>query len=700
MASLAVPERDAIPTPAEIEEVPAVRLFVERAATPAFALTPANAVAVAAICRRLDGLPLAIELAAAQVEGALADGTVGAAREAVATVNQRAGGAPQPGGGRCRMRSPGATTCSPPAEQVLFRRLSVFAGGFTLDAAEAVGGAALRGALRSGGAAARGLRGEGRGDRRRHRSFFSPSFPLERSDPPPAPRVPRPPREASPSVLDLVASLVDKSLLRPVAQPNSGVGSRFEMLETIREYGLERLTESGEADAVRHAHASHFLALTEAAKPGVTGPDQGRWLARLVEEHDNLRAALAWVRDHGENELWLRLAGALWRFWELRFHLREGRSWLEGALAADRGAPPAVRARALNGRRQPHVVTRRPGARRRLPGRGARLVPSGRGSPGNRLGPERPRQHRGRTRRLCHAPSRCTKRAWPCPARSAPTGRAACALHNLGLMADHWDDYDRAADLFDEALAIWERLGDEVARARSLDAAATGGTATGRSRPRPRPGRPESGAPPTLRRPERRRGLARQSGMDDAGAGRGTAGGGILFRGAAPPTGGRKPAGAGWLLDGTGQTVRGPRATGRGGPAPGHRGQPGPRRRRGATPRPPTPPRTVGGRCCRRDDRRGLRRRLGSRDGRCRCSRPSPRPPPSPTRSPEMRAALPSISARGVPSAKRGLPVSSRDSCRLAQCESPAAGRRHLSLTTHERKDVCRAEFPSAGSRS
>jgi tetratricopeptide (TPR) repeat protein len=334
------------------------------------------------------------------------------------------------------------------------------------------GGAALRGEggrCAEGGGRARpeGGQGEGRGDR----SSCS-SSPRERSDPATRSAGTRPPREASPSVLDLVASLVDKSLLRPVAQPNSGVGSRFEMLETIREYGLERLTESGEADAVRAAHAAHFLALAEAAKPELTGPDQGRWLARLVDEHDNLRAALAWVRDHGENELWLRLAGALWRFWELRFHLREGRSWLEGALAADRGAPPVVRARALNGvanltwsqgdlvqgaayQQEALVLFRAAG------------------------------DHLGTAWALNDLANIVDEqgdyaRAVALYEESLVLSReigahweAACVLHNLGLVADHEDDFDRAADLFDEALPIWERLGDEVARARSLDAAAS-----------------------------------------------------------------------------------------------------------------------------------------------------------------------------------------------------------------------------------
>jgi predicted ATPase/DNA-binding XRE family transcriptional regulator len=473
VAPLAVPDRDAIPTPTEIVEVPAVRLFVERAATPAFALTPANAAAVAAICRRLDGLPLAIELAAARVK-------VLSPTELLARLEKRLPlltGGPVDAPARQRTMQDAIAWSHDllnPGEQVLFRRLAVFAGGFTLDDAEAVGGRFAEGGAALGGAAARGLRGEGREetDDAIARTSSSPSSPLERSDPATRSAGTRPPREASPSVLDLVTSLVDKSLLRPVVLSNGGSGPRFEMLDTIREYGLERLTESGEADAVRAAHAAHFLALAEAAKPELTGPDQGRWLARLVDEHDNLRAALAWVRDHGENELLLRLAGVLWRFWELRFHLSEGRSWLEGALAGDRGAPPAVRARALNGLAN---LTWSQGDLVQGAAYQEEALVLFRAA-GDHLGTAWALNDLANIVDEQGDYARAVALYEESLALSRKIGaewEAACALHNLGLMADHEDDFDRAADLFDEALPIWERLGDEVARARSLDAAAS-----------------------------------------------------------------------------------------------------------------------------------------------------------------------------------------------------------------------------------
>jgi ATP/maltotriose-dependent transcriptional regulator MalT len=178
-------------------------------------------------------------------------------------------------------------------EQRMLRRLSVFAGGCTLHAAEAVSGAT--------------------GD-----------LPAE--------------------VLELVASLVDKNLLRQVEW--TGGEPRLFMLETIREYALERLAESGEEETVREAHANYYLALAEEAEPMLTMAEQGEWLEKLEAEHGNLRAALSWSLERGETGL--RLAGALWRFWYLRGHLSEGRRWLEEMLAVS-GGEMSLRAKVLGG---------------------------------------------------------------------------------------------------------------------------------------------------------------------------------------------------------------------------------------------------------------------------------------------------------------------------------------------------------------
>jgi hypothetical protein len=152
---------------------------------------------------------------------------------------------------------------------------------------------------------------------------------------------------AARQVLDLLGRLVARSLVQ--AREREGQ-SRYGLLETVRAYAWERLEESGETAGMVRAHADLYQALAEAAAPELTGPEQAAWLAQLEAEHDNLRAVLRWATASGAGETGLRLAGALWRFWAIRGHLREGQGWLVGLLAPDaRGVPAAVRARALNG---------------------------------------------------------------------------------------------------------------------------------------------------------------------------------------------------------------------------------------------------------------------------------------------------------------------------------------------------------------
>jgi predicted ATPase/transcriptional regulator with XRE-family HTH domain len=305
VAPLVVPEPAAMTNPAEMSDVPAVRLFVERAAAPSFALTADNAAAVTTICRRLDGLPLAIELAAARVK-------VLSPAELLARLDRML---PLLTGGpldrSTRLRSMGDAIAwsydlLDPNEQALFRQLAVFAGGFTIDAAEAVASREVEGSS-------------------------------SRED------------AASPSTLDLISSLVDKSLLRRL--DGGDAGARFGMLATIQEYGLERLAAAGEEAAARRVHAAYFLRLAERAWPAFRHrAGQEPWLDRLEVERANLRAALAWLDESGDAASLLQMAGALSWFWYIRGPLDEGRSWLERSIAVqDADVPGLPRTRAMVG---------------------------------------------------------------------------------------------------------------------------------------------------------------------------------------------------------------------------------------------------------------------------------------------------------------------------------------------------------------
>ena len=304
---LGVPDANAALDPAILLTFPAVDLFVQRAReAPADPLrSPEDAAAVAGICRRLDGLPLALELAAARLDILPPPALL----ERLGRTLPLLVGGPRDLPDRLRtMRDAIAWSYDllSPDDQALFRRLSVFAGGFTLEAAEHVAG---------GG--------------RREAGGLSDGAP------------------AASSVFDGVAALVETALLR--AEAPAAIEPRYLMLETVREFGQERLVASGEDAAVRRRHAAWCLELAELAEPALLGSEQRRWTERLEHEHANLRAALAWYAEQGEAAPALRLTGALWVFWFLRGHLREGDEWLTRALAIDGDAPPADRVRALWG---------------------------------------------------------------------------------------------------------------------------------------------------------------------------------------------------------------------------------------------------------------------------------------------------------------------------------------------------------------
>jgi non-specific serine/threonine protein kinase len=286
----------------------AARLFVERAGlvVPDFAVTSENAATLARICRRLDGMPLAIELAAARVKLLSIDQI--ATRlddcfELLRTGHRTA---------HPRQRTLGATIewsyeLLPADERALFRRLSVFAGGFTLEAAEAVA------RLPDGGLSTRA--------------------------PDTKPPVP---------VLDLLGHLVDKSLV--VVEQARGGAARYHLLETIRQYASDKLRTTGEATSIAIQHARCYLALAEEAEGWLWGvAERGRWLDRLASDHDNLRVAITWsLQEGGDGEIGLRLVGALWWFWILRDHSSEGRASAEAALARPNAQDASLaRAKAL-----------------------------------------------------------------------------------------------------------------------------------------------------------------------------------------------------------------------------------------------------------------------------------------------------------------------------------------------------------------
>jgi predicted ATPase/class 3 adenylate cyclase len=380
--SLELPDPRRLPAVDALSQYAAVELFIQRALSvkPDFRVDNDNAPAVAEICVRLDGLPLAIELAAARIK-------LFPPQAILARLGRRLellrGGARDVPDRHQTLRHAISWSYNllEVDEQALFRRLAVFAAGCTLEAAEAV---------------------------------------CQAVD------VPTAGVGQSLEVLDGVASLVDKSLL---CQEEQASGEpRFRMLETIREYGLECLTASGEAPAIRRAHADYYLALVEEAEAALTGLEQATWLDRLEVEHDNLRAALRWAEEGGEVEVGLRLAGAFCQFWLMRGHLREGQEQLARLLGLEGVSPrTAVRAKVLTG--AGHIA------------------------------------HNLSDYAAAHAffeESLTIRRA------CGDQRGIAAALNDLGWVAWYRNDYTAVRVLSEESLAIWQELGDKAGVATSL----------------------------------------------------------------------------------------------------------------------------------------------------------------------------------------------------------------------------------------
>jgi non-specific serine/threonine protein kinase len=294
---LSAPEQGRTLAPGELEAYGAVRLFVERARghDVSFSLGPHNAFAVARICRKLEGIPLAIELAAARV-GTLSVDQISERLDASLELLTRGGRTAVPRQQTLRGALEWSHDLLSEHEKVLFMRLSVFAGGWDLGASEAVAA------------------GEG----------------IEEVE-----------------VLDLLSGLVDKSLV--VAEELQESGTRYRMLEPVGQYARQKREEGGESEMVLRRHAEYFLAMAEEVEPRLRGPEEREWLERLETEHGNLRAALTWALERGEADHALRLAGALWPFWEAHGHYGVAKRWLEWSLERADLASADARTKALAG---------------------------------------------------------------------------------------------------------------------------------------------------------------------------------------------------------------------------------------------------------------------------------------------------------------------------------------------------------------
>ncbi len=294
--SLSLPNMENLPKPENLVQFEAVALFVDRAvaAKPEFHVTSENARPVAEIVARLDGLPLAIELAASRVNLLSPEQLLARLERRLPMLTTQDRNVPE------RQRTLRQTIAwsyelLDEPERRMFSRLSVFAGGAELDATDVVV---------------------------------------------------NPKGELGLDTLDGLASLVDKSLVRSVDIPQGE--PRFVMLETIREYGLERLSESGDESTIRRRHAEHWAHVADEASEALQGPEQGLSIRQLELDHDNFRSALTWALQSGDAELGLRLGSALRDYWHLGGHLQEGRRWLEDLLAlAGAAERTALRARAL-----------------------------------------------------------------------------------------------------------------------------------------------------------------------------------------------------------------------------------------------------------------------------------------------------------------------------------------------------------------
>jgi non-specific serine/threonine protein kinase len=349
--ALAFPDPQHLPAVEDLPTYAAVALLLQRAQArrEEVVLTARNAQAMAEICARLDGIPLAIELAASRLS-ALPVEEVAARLDDCFRLLTAGSRTAVPRQRTLRATLDWSHALLSPPEQALLRRLAVFAGGWTLEAAEAVCADDAQPSIASHAPApaiapVRAIRSPSEAATPQ---VGMPDQPLRKDD-----------------VLDVLAGLVDKSLVVLVpARSGDGVlpqeKARYRLLETVRQYAQEQLLAAGESAHVRHRHLAWCLALAEEGDAGIKGPEEAGWLQRLETEHDNLRAALAWSMlaspttpadsaSRAQPATGLRLAGALWWFWVSRGHNLEGQRWLDAALAGSGVADTRARARALIG---------------------------------------------------------------------------------------------------------------------------------------------------------------------------------------------------------------------------------------------------------------------------------------------------------------------------------------------------------------
>lgn len=377
---LPLPVPSACADPIELAKAPAVGLFVDRVRSqqPSFHLTQANGDAVVEICQRLDGLPLAIELAAARVEE-LSIEQIAAGLGRPLQLLTATGSSPTPHHRTLRLTLDWSYDLLSSQERRLIDHLSVFAGGWTPEAA----------------------------------SVVCSDDELEAG-----------------VVADLVLRLEDRSLVTGRVGPDGEI--RYSMLEPVRQYCRERLEQSGRAEQIERRHYECFLALGEAAERELTGPDQGKWLDRLERERDNLRAVLSWARERAVDgsgaELTLRLAGALWRYWQMHGYQAEAWEWLDAGLGMEGRVAPQVRAKALSAA---GMLAWEQGDYERAGALHQESLELRR-SLGDRVG-------------------------------------VAASLNNLGLVALERGDLERATQLHEESLEVRRELGDSWGIAVSLN---------------------------------------------------------------------------------------------------------------------------------------------------------------------------------------------------------------------------------------